>query len=186
MSDVSGILVAIERGNARATDELLPLVYDQLRRIAQQKMMEERPGHTFQATALVHEAYLKLVGSQDIKWTSRAHFFAAAGEAMRRILVDHARERGRIKRGGDRDRVPLNVADLAAEQNSSQILALDEVIRRLEREDARAFRVVMLRFFAGLSVEETANAMDVSERTVKREWAFARAWLYNALRDETH
>ena len=186
MSDVTGILVAIERGNARATDELLPLVYDQLRRIAQQKMMEERPGHTLQATALVHEAYLKLVGSEDIKWTSRAHFFAAAGEAMRRILVDHARERGRIKRGGDRDRMPLNVAELAAEQNSSQILALDEAIRRLEREDARVFRVVMLRFFAGLSVEETAKAMNVSERTVKREWAFARAWLCNALRGEAH
>ncbi len=184
MSDVTGILVAIEQGNAWATNELLPLFYDQLRRIAQQKMMEERPDHTLQATALVHEAYLKLVGSQDIKWTSRAHVFAAAGEAIRRNLEEQDHERDRIKRGGDRDRVPLNVADLAAEQDSSQILALDEVIQRLEREDARAFRVVMLRFFAGLSVEETAKAMNVSERTVKREWAFARAWLYHALRGE--
>lgn len=181
MSDVTRILAAIEQGDAQAADELLPLVYRQLHRIAQQQMARERPDHTLQATALVHEAYLRLVGNRDIEWANRAHFFAAAAEAMRRILVDQARKRGRIKRGGGRARVPMSVADLAAEQNPSEILALDEALKRLEKEDARMSRVVMLRFFAGLSIDDTANAMGISPRTVKREWTCARAWLFQAL-----
>ena len=181
MSDVTRILAAIEGGDARAADELLPLVYEQLRRIAHQRMAEERSGHTLQATALVHEAYLRLVGGQEVGWANRAHFYFAAGEAIRRILIEHARKRNRIKRGGDRHRVPVSVADLAAEEDFEEIVAVDDAIRRLEEEDAQAARVVRLRFFAGLSVDETARALDVSPRTVAREWAYARAWLHDAL-----
>ena len=181
MSDVTRILAAIEGGDARAADELLPLVYEQLRRIAQQRMAEERSGHTLQATALVHEAYLRLVGGQEVGWANRAHFYFAAAEAMRRILIEHARKRNRIKRGGDRRRAPVSVADLAAEEDFEEIVAVDDAIRRLEEEDAQAARVVRLRFFAGLSVDETARALDVSPRTVAREWAYARAWLHDAL-----
>ncbi len=181
MSDVTRILNAIEGGDARAADELLPLVYEQLRRIARQHMAQERADHTLQATALIHEVYLKLVGNQEIRWANRAHFYAAAAEAMRRILVDHARNRGRFKRGGDRRRVPLKSVNLAVQQNSSEILALDQALERLQKEDERMHKVVMLRFFAGLSIEDTANAMDVSSRTVKREWSFARAWFFRVL-----
>ncbi len=182
VDDVTRILTAIQEGKAEASSKLLPLVYDQLRRMAQQAMAQERPDHTLQATALVHEAYLRLVGSRDMEWANRAHFFAAAAEAMRRILVDHARRYGRVKRGGERRREPISVADLAAaEQASEQILALDEALRRLESEDDRLYQVVMLRFFAGLSVEDTAQAMGLSARTVKREWTYARAWLYRAI-----
>ena len=181
MSEVTRILHAVSAGRPNAADELLPLVYQQLRAIAQQRMGEERPGHTLQATALVHEAYLKLVGDDDIGWDSRAHFYVAAAEAMRRILVDEARKKGRIKRGGDRERVPLSVVDLAVEQNFSEILALDEALRRMESEDARMGRVVMLRFFAGLSIDDTADAMGLSPRSVDREWRRARAWLYQAM-----
>lgn len=181
MSDVTRILASIESGDARAANELLPLVYEQLRRIAKQHMAQERADHTLQATALVHEAYLKLIGGEDLRWANRAHFYSAAAEAMRRILVDHARKRGRVKRGGDRQRVPLRSVDLAVQQDSSEILALDQAIGRLQKEDERMHRVVMLRFFAGLSIEDTASVMDVSSRTVKREWTFARAWLYRVL-----
>ncbi len=181
MSDVTRILSAIEGGDARAADELLPLVYGQLRSIAKQHMAQERADHTLQATALIHEVYLKLVGNREIRWVSGAHFYAAAAEAMRRILVDHARKRGRVKRGGDRRRVPLKGVDLAVQQDSSEILALDQALERLQKEDERMHKVVMLRFFAGLSIEDTANAMDISSRTVKREWGFARAWLYRVL-----
>lgn len=181
MSDVTQILHAIEAGDPRAGDALLPMVYDQLRRIAQQRMATERPDHSLQATALVHEAYLRLVGDDDVHWANRAHFFAAAAEAMRRILVESARARGRLKRGGDRKRVPLNVVDLAAENDPAEILALDEALNRLESQDTKMARLVMLRFFSGLSVEETASAMNVSPRTVKRDWALARAWLFREL-----
>lgn len=180
--DVTRILLAVEHGDANAAKELLPAVYDQLRRLARNAMAQERPDHTLQATALVHEAYLKLVGDRNIQWANRAHFFAAAAEAMRRILVDEARKHGRIKRGGAHRRVPISVVDLAAaKQGSEEILALDEALRRLETQDGRLYRVVMLRFFAGLSVEDTAQAMDLSARTVKREWTYARAWLFRAI-----
>lgn len=169
-------------------DRLLTLVYDQLRKLAQQRLAQERVGHTLQATALVHEAYLRLVGDEGLQWQSRAHFFAAAAQAMRRILVEHARARGRIKRGGDgagraAARSPINLLDLAAECNSDEILMLDEAIRRLESEDPEAAQVVRFRFFAGLSVDETAEVLGVSPSTVDREWAFARAWLHRTLRE---
>lgn len=186
MSDVTRILYAIEDGDSKAAGELLPLVYDQLRKVAQQRMADERTGHSLDATALVHEAYLKLVGDEDpnLRWANRAHFFAAAAEAMRRILVDHARARGRLKRGGDRAKLPLTVATFRADESADEIVALDEALRRLERQDERAARIVSLRFFAGLSVEQTADALELSPRTVKREWSTARAWLYRELRGD--
>jgi len=184
MSDVTRILYAIEDGDAKAAAELLPVVYDQLRKIAQQRMSGERAGHSLEATALVHEAYLRLVGDdgEGLRWANRAHFFAAAAEAMRRILVDHARGKGRLKRGGGQARLSLSVAALGAEdENSDEILALDEALRRLEKQDERMARIVSLRFFAGLGVEETAQALEISPRTVKRDWATARAWLFREL-----
>jgi RNA polymerase sigma factor (TIGR02999 family) len=162
---------------------LFPLVYGELRALARVHLRHERPDHTLQPTALVHEAYLRLLGGQDPPWNDRAHFFHAAAEAMRRILIEHARKRGRIKRGGDRVRVRISGVHLGTEQDPDEILALDEAIRRLEEQDPRIADLVRLRFFAGLSVEETAKVLEVSARTVKREWSFARAWLYNALRE---
>lgn len=161
--------------------ELLPLVYDHLKRIAQARMQGERAGHTLQATALVHEAWVRVAGGADVAWTDRAHFYGAAAEAMRRILIEHARARGRVKRGGGLKRQPLDVVDLAVEADPAEILALDEAIGRLEEQDARAAKIVRLRFYAGLSVDETAQALELSRRTVLREWAFARAWLFRSL-----
>jgi len=167
-----------------SSEELLPLVYTQLRRLAQHRMAQENPGITLQATALVHEAYVRIAGDKDEDgWAGRAQFFAAAAEAMRRILIERARARGRLKRGGGRVKVTLERLDLAAEQDPDVVLALDEALTRLAERDPRASRIVHLRFFAGLSVDETAAALDLSPRTVKREWTFARAWLYDELRD---
>lgn len=162
---------------------LVPLVYEELRVLARAQLRHEREDHSLQVTALVHEAYLRLLGGSHPPWNDRRHFFRAAAEAMRRILIEHARKRSRIKRGGGSVRVELSGVHLALEQDPDQLLALDEAIRRLEEQDPKAADVVRLRFFAGLSVEETARATGLSERTVKREWAFARAWLYAALRD---
>jgi RNA polymerase sigma factor (TIGR02999 family) len=159
----------------------LPLVYHELRRLARQQMGSERSDHTLQATALVHEAYVRLGDAQELKWTSRLHFFNAAAEAMRRILIEHARARNTPRRGGMHTRVPMDVLDLAAETDSQTILALVEAISRLEGIDPEAAAVVRLRFFAGLSVVETAEAVAISARTVRREWAFARAWLFKAM-----
>lgn len=184
MSEVTRILSAIETGDSSATDRLLPIVYDELRAIAQRQMAFERAGHSLQATALVHEAYLKLIGNEEIRWSGKSHFFGAAAESMRRILVDSARKRGRLKRGGTGKRLTLDVADLAMDEQASQVLALDEALSRLEQQDARMAAIVKLRFFSGLSVEDTAKALDTSARTVKREWALARAWLFRALRAE--
>lgn len=165
---------------------VVPLIYDQLRAAAQLNLSNERVGHTLSATALVHEAYLKLVGPREVPWANQAHFYATAAEAMRRVLLDHAKARGRMKRGGldgrPARRVDFSsVADLAAVDNSEEILSFDAALRRLEAESAEAARVVQLRFFAGLSVEQTAAAMGVSDRTVNRLWTFARAWLHRAL-----
>ncbi len=182
--EVTRILREVNSGRQRVEEKLLPLVYDELHKIAQAKMATERPGHTLQATGLVHEACLKLLGSTDVEWANRAHFFFAAAEAMRRILIDHARRRGRKKRGGDLVRVPLDVATLTSDDDPGRILALDEAIRRLEQQDERMAQVVHLRFFVGLSIAQAALTMGISERAVKREWAFARAWLYRALRKE--
>jgi RNA polymerase sigma-70 factor (ECF subfamily) len=171
--------------SSKEGEQLLAQVYDQLRAIAQRRLAQESPGHTLQATALVHEAYLKLRNHESIFVADKPRFVLAAAEAMRRILIDHARTRGRIKRGGERVRRTLtevaDVADLAAEHDPEEIVALDEAVRRLEQEDAQAARVVKLRFYAGLSVEEVAEAMDISPRTVKRDWQFARAWLFRTL-----
>jgi len=164
-----------------AAGELMPLVYEQLHAIARQRMREERAGHTLQATALVHEAYMRLVGDAAISWQSRGHFFRMAAEAMRRILIDHARKRKAHKRGGGRSALPISVVDLAAVDDPDRILALDEALEQLEREDERAAHIVQLRFFAGLSVDDTAEAMGISRRTVMREWAFARARLFELL-----
>ena len=174
----------VDPGRRRSSDTLFDQVYAQLRAIAAEYMRREHPGHSLQATALVHEAYVRIAGDRPDGWTSLGQFYAAAALAMRRILVEHARLRGRVKRGGGRQRVPLGVLDLAAEQDEERILALNAAIGRLEDVDRDAAEVVGLRFFAGLSVEQTAQALGISARTVKREWAFARAWLYAALQGE--
>lgn len=180
-ADVTVLLDRVAAGDRQSTDRLLEAVYEQLRRIAQQRMKDEKPGHTLQATALVHEAYLRLVRNKELKWSSRAQFYVAAAQAMQRILVEHARKKKRLKRGGDRRPVASNVLDLASDENLEDAVALNEAINRLEGEDPRAALVTRLRFYAGLTVEETAKVMKLSERTVMREWAYARAWLFEAL-----
>lgn len=184
--EVTLVLDAAARCVQGASDELLRLVYDQLRRIAQQRMMEERASHTLQATALVHEAYLRLLGDQPVSWDGRGHFFAAAAEAMRRILIEHARARGRQKRGGDAEgrpavRVPLNAIELATDCDSEEILSVDDAVCRLEAQDPDLGRIVRLRFYAGLTEKDVAELLGVSDRTVRREWAMAKAWLHREL-----
>jgi RNA polymerase sigma factor (TIGR02999 family) len=170
---------------AAAAAELFRLVYAELRSLARRRMAEERAGHTLQATALVHEAYLKLMGAEGAApWSDRRQFFFAAAEAMRQILIDHARARSGLKRGGGRKRVPLSVVDLAADDQIPEILALDDAVSRLEQESPDVAAVVRLRFYAGLNVEETAEALGVSPRTVKREWTYARARLFRELAPE--
>jgi RNA polymerase sigma factor (TIGR02999 family) len=182
MTDVTRVLSAIEQGDPRAAEQLLPLVYDELRELAARKLAHERPGQTLQATALVHEAYLRLVGPEEVRrWDSRGHFFAAAAEAMRRILVNRARDKRRLKRGGDRERVELEDIAIAAEAGAPDILALDEALEGLAREEPACAELVKLRFFAGLTQEEAAQALGVARRTANRYWAFARAWLRQAL-----
>ncbi len=171
-------------GDEDLQHELLESVYDELKVMARRHMAQERGDHTLQATALVNEAYMRLVGDEPVPWENRAHFFAAAAESMRRILIDHARKKGRQKRGGDRRRVAMDVLELAREGDEQDILALDEALTRLDTDDPRAAMVVRLRFYAGLSVEQTARVMGVSERTIMREWRFARASLFRALGDE--
>lgn len=185
MNEVTRVLIDGQLGATERANVLLPLVYEQLRAVARQAMSSERPDHTLSATALVHEAYLRLVGDRQLPWQNRAHFYAAAAEAMRRILLDHARSCGRLRRGGpDRRKLPLSVVDLATEADPDEILALDEAICRLEGASPDAAAVVRLRFFAGLSVDDAAASLDISPRQVDRLWAFARAWLFRALRDE--
>jgi len=179
--DVTQLLAAVSEGDSRAAEELLPLVYAELQKLARSFMANEGRGHTLQPTALVHEAYIRLVGDADVLWQNRGHFFVAAATAMRRILIDRARHRGRLKRGGNRDRVPLADDALTVEPPSADLLALEEALQRLEKTDVRKGHVVMLRYFAGLSVDETAAALGISPATVKNEWAFARAWLHREL-----
>jgi RNA polymerase sigma factor (TIGR02999 family) len=185
MNEVTRILSAIGQGNPRAAEQLLPLVYDELRRLASQKLAHEKPGQTLQATALVHEAYLRLLGvegGQD--WNSRGHFFAAAAEAMRRILVDNARRKRRPKHGGDHDRLPLDSLSLAVVDRFEDLIALDEALDELARHEPVKAELVKLRYFAGLTIEETANCLGIAPATAKRYWAFARAWLYAALSED--
>lgn len=165
-------------------ERLLPLVYDQLRAVARRALSAERPDHTLQATALVHEAYVKLVGERETPWSSRAHFFVAASEAMRRILVDHARGRGRIKRGGRRERLALSDIGQLASRDSPEILRFDEGFGRLEGVSPETAAVVRLRFYAGLSVQQTAEALGVSTSTVDRRWAFGRSWLFRWMHED--
>ena len=187
MSDVTRILAAIEEGDPNAASQLLPLVYDELRRLAAQKLAREKPGQTLEATALVHEAYLRLVASGDASqsqerhWQGRHHFFAAAAEAMRHILVDNARRKRRAKRGGGRQRVALDEAVPAPPTAAGDLLALDEALTRLAAQDPEAAGVVQLRYFAGLSVEEAAQTLDISRASAYRHWNFARAWLLQEL-----
>ena len=188
MSDVTRILNAIERGDAKATDELLPLVYEELRLLAAQKLSHEPAGQTLQATALVHEAYLRLVGEpgpaqagQPQNWQNRGHFFAAAAEAMRRILVENARRKRSLKQGGAQRRVELDEADLTLEGPSVDLIALDEALARLAAKDTQLAELVKLRYFAGLSLEQVAGIQGITRRTATSHWAYARAWLHRTM-----
>jgi len=183
ITDVTRILSQIESGDPSAAEQLLPLVYEELRKLASVRMVQEAPGQTLQATALVHEAYLRLVASEESQnWDNRGHFFAAAAEAMRRILVDNARKRQRVKHGGDRDREVFDEATVIATEVPGDLLELDDALIRLESIDPRAAELVKLRYFAGLTIPEVANALGVSSRTADDIWAYARAWLFRELR----
>jgi RNA polymerase sigma factor (TIGR02999 family) len=178
MSDVTRILDAIERGEAKATDELLPLVYEELRLLAAQKLSRESPGQTLQATALVHEAYIRLVGDESAGWDGRGHFFAAAAEAMRRILVDHARHKKTQKRGGAHHRVELDKLDVLAGEPPENLLRLDEALTRLAEREPDVADLVKLRYFGGLTLEQAAGIKGISRRTAGRYWNYARLWLF--------
>jgi len=178
MSDVTRILLAIEKGDPVAADELLPLVYHELRKLAAHKMANETPGQTLQPTALVHEAYLRLVGKDDVKWNGRAHFFGAAAEAMRRILIENARRKRAQRHGGGQQRVDVQDVEIAAETDDGQLLAINEALDRLAAKDRVKAELVKLRYFVGMTIEETAQILGISEPTAKRYWTYARAWLY--------
>jgi RNA polymerase sigma factor (TIGR02999 family) len=190
MSDVTQILNAIAGGDAQAADQLLPLVYEELRQLAAQKLAQEKPGQTLQATALVHEAYLRLVASGDASapreqnWNSRGHFFAAAAQAMRRILVDSARSKRRHKRGGDRARIGFDALEIPAPQTPDALLALDEALTDLAVADPQSAELVQLRYFAGLTIEQAAEILGVSPRQADFLWAFARAWLLRKIQGQ--
>lgn len=181
--DVTLLLSALTRGDDGAASKLMPVVYDELRRLAGSYMRRERSDHTLQATALVHEAYLKLVEQHSVDWQSRAHFFGIAAQLMRRILIDHARGHSRDKRGGEHQKVSLDEAFVFAEQRADELIAVDDSLNRLAKIDPRQARVVELRFFGGLSVEEAAEVLGVSPKTVKRDWSVAKAWLYADLKE---
>lgn len=180
MTDVTRILSAIEQGDAHAAELLLPLVYDELRRLAAQKLAQEKPGQTLQATALVHEAYVRLVGQEQC-WDSRGHFFAAAAEAMRRILIDRARQKRAEKHGGSRKRLDIDALDLATTATPDQFLAFEEALTKLAQEDTAAAQLVKLRYFAGLTVDEAGKALGISMATAYRHWNYARVWLHSEL-----
>jgi RNA polymerase sigma-70 factor (ECF subfamily) len=181
--DVTLLLSALARGDNGAASKLMPVVYDELRRLAGSYMRRERSDHTLQATALVHEAYLKLVEQHSIDWQSRAHFFGIAAQLMRRILIDHARGHSRDKRGGEHQKVSLDEAFVFAEQRADELIAVDDSLNRLAKIDPRQAHVVELRFFGGLSVEEAGEVLGVSPKTVKRDWSVAKAWLYADLKE---
>jgi RNA polymerase sigma factor (TIGR02999 family) len=183
MSDVTRILSQIEEGDPRATEELLPLVYDELRKLAAAKLAQEKPGQTLQATALVHEAYLRLVDDPKLHWNSRGHFFGAAAEAMRRILVESARRKARVRHGGDQNRVKLEDLSAAGEPDPQTILAVDEAVAKLGAKDSVCAELVKLHFFAGLTLDEAADAIGVSRATAYRLWSYGRAFLRLSLED---
>jgi RNA polymerase sigma factor (TIGR02999 family) len=183
MSDVTRILSQIEQGNAQAAEELLPLVYAELRKLAEAKLAREKSGQTLQATALVHEAYMRLVGRDDaVSWRNRGHFFAAAAEAMRRILVERARHSGRVRHGGELQRQDPALLESVADQRLEEILRVDAALDELAEQDHRAAELVKLRFFMGMTTGEAATALGVSTRTLERTWVYAKAWLREALR----
>jgi RNA polymerase sigma factor (TIGR02999 family) len=184
MSDVTLILDAMSKGDPRASEELLPLVYAELRRMAAARMAQEAAGQTLQPTALVHEAWLRLVGDGGRSWENRAHFFGAASEAMRRILIESARRKSRLKRGGDRVRVDLEELDLATTTPDDRVLLIDEALARLEKQNPEIARIVVLKFFGGLTNDEVAEMLQVNERTIRRQWTFAKAWLLDNIREE--
>jgi len=188
MSEVTELLAAMERNEPQAAEALLPLVYDELRKLARSKLRNEQPGQTLEATALVHEAYVRLVangkgqtGAEDQQWDHRGHFFAAAAEAMRRILVESARRKRRLKRGGDLDRQPLEDDAIAAPQIDGDLIELDAALERLAAKDSRKAELVKLRYFAGLTTAEAANALGISTTTADRDWTYARAWLFREM-----
>jgi RNA polymerase sigma factor (TIGR02999 family) len=185
MTNVTQILSQIEQGDPSAAEQLLPLVYDELRKLATQRMAQENSGQTLQATALVHEAYLRLVDVDKAQhWDSRGHFFAAAAEAMRRLLINRARDKGRMKRGGHLKRLDLDRIEIAIDTPDDDLIALDEALQRLDEENKECAELVKMRFFAGLSVDEAAAALGISARTAKRHSAYARAWLFEAIRPD--
>ena len=185
MNDVTRILNSIQQGDPKAADELLPLVYSELRKLAAARMAHESPGQTLQPTALVHEAWLRLVGDANPQFAGRAHFFAAAAEAMRRILIDNARRKKAQRHGGGKERVDIDELELAASAKGDELLAVHEALDKLAGEDADLAKLVKLRFFIGLTNKETADILAVSEPTIERRWAFARAWLFNQLRSSS-
>lgn len=182
--DITRALAAAASGEPQAAEQLLPLVYEELRRVAAQQLANERPGQTLQATALVHEAYLRLVGGGETSWENRRHFFAAAAEAMRRILVERARRKHRLRHGGGGRRVEIEADELPIEEPPVDLLALDEALEQLAAEDTSKAELVKLRFFAGLSEQEAAEVLGISRATAARHWAYARAWLFDQLRDD--
>jgi RNA polymerase sigma factor (TIGR02999 family) len=177
-------LQAMSQGDAQASEQLLPLVYEELRRVAVARMAQEAAGQTLQPTALVHEAWLRLVGDGDRTWQNRAHFFGAAAEAMRRILIENARRRSRLKRGGDLARVDIADVDVAAATPDDKVLLINEALQAMEQDDPEKARVVVMKFFGGLTNQEVAESLGVTERTVERHWAFAKAWLFRTIRGE--
>jgi RNA polymerase sigma factor (TIGR02999 family) len=183
MTDVTRILSAIEQGDPSAAEQLLPLVYDELRKLAAQKMSQENPAQTLQATALVHEAYIRLVESEKAqKWDSRGHFFAAAAEAMRRILVENARRKSGLKYGGDLREVAIEIADLPTRMAAEELIDLDEALEQLGRQDPAKAKLVTLRYFGGMTIEQAAQACNISRVTAHRYWRFSRAWLHRRLK----
>jgi RNA polymerase sigma factor (TIGR02999 family) len=182
MNDVTRILSAIEQGESQAAGQLLPLVYDELRKLAAHGLSQEKPGQTLQATALVHEAYLRLVGDERAgNWDSRGHFFAAAAEAMRRILVENARRKKRVKHGGGLERVDVEIASLPTRLDSDDLIALDDALEELGRHDPTKARLVTLRYFGGMTVDQAADALQISRVTAHRYWIYARAWLHRRI-----
>ncbi len=182
MNDITLVLQAVNRGERGASEQLLPLVYDELRRVAAARMAQEAAGQTLQPTALVHEAWMRLVGEGDRTWQNRAHFFGAAAEAMRRILIEVARRKSRLKRGGHQERVNLDELELAATTPDDKVLLINDAVEQLQLEDPEKARIVIMKFFGGLTNEEVAESLGVTKRTVERHWAYAKAWLFRSIR----
>jgi RNA polymerase sigma factor (TIGR02999 family) len=184
MNDITQVLQAVNRGDRGASEELLPLVYEELRRVAAARMAQEAAGQTLQPTALVHEAWLRLVGEGERTWQNRAHFFGAAAEAMRRILIEIARRKSRLKRGGHQERINLDELELAATTPDDKVLLINDAVEKLQQEDPEKARIVVMKFFGGLTNEEVAESLGVTKRTVERHWAYAKAWLFRSIRSK--